>query len=274
MNELLDQTQKLLELLGHDEEPIGLYYTDEKPDGPGPKEAPPLSAEAEKRGELDFKAIFGTFSCLMGRILNARKKKTSTWLAADAYGCAGASFYGGFNKPVLEMVVHYISTGIPGHLEGELFMPSPEKSREFFAKIDPVPAPKKYCAFKPLSLFTDGEEPLIVIFFARGELLSGLCSLVTFTTGEPDTIIAPFGAGCTNISAWPLRFLADGMEKAVIGGTDIACRSLYKMDELSLAVSLDLYRKMLKAVPDSFLKTEAWLKVKKRVQKSNENWEK
>lgn len=272
MQTLLQETEKLLDILGSNEEPLGLFYSDDKPDGPGPKESPRLSHEAEQKGELDLKAVWANFSCVMGRVLLARKKKVATWLAADAYGCAGASFYAGFHKPQLEMVIHYISTGIPGMMEGELFMPSVDASRDFFNRIDPVPAPKKYCVIKPLSLFVDGEEPEVVAFFARGELLVALSSLVSFTTGTAESVVMPFGAGCANLISWPLHYQAQGREMAVLGGNDPACRALFNVDECSFAVPIALYRKMLEAVPKSFLRTEHWDKCRKRIIQSRERW--
>lgn len=264
------RTDELLEMLGHDEEPLGVYYSDEKPEGPGPKPGPSLSVEAENRGELDMRAVMSGFSCVMGRVLLARKKKIATWLAADAYGCAGAAFYAGFYKPQLNFITHFVSTGISGVVEGERFMPSPEACRTFFAKIDPRPAPKSYCVIKPLSLFQDEELPETVAFFARGELLCGLAALATFATGESETNVAPFGAGCTQLIAWPLHYRDRGLDRAVIGGTDVACRGLYNLDELSFAVPLPLYQRMLEAAPKSFLITEDWAKVKKRIVQSRE----
>lgn len=274
MNTIREKTRQLLELLDHDEEPLGVYYTDEKPDGPGPKGGQQLlSAEAEKNGTLDMRALWGGFSCVMARILLARKKKVATWLAADAYGCPGAAFYGGFYKPGLEAIAHYVSSGIPGVIEGEFFMPTPTEVRKTFTTIDPPPAPKPYCVIKPLSLFAEDEEPLVVVFFARGELLGVLASLATYSIGEPESVVMPFGAGCANVIAWPLHYRTVETPRAVLGGNDIACKSFFKIDELSFAVPIEVYRKMLDDAPNSFLKTEEWKKARKRIAESREKWD-
>lgn len=269
MDKLKSQTKTLLQLLGHDEEPLGVFYSDTKPDGPGPQEATPLSAEAEKRGEIDFQVVFRNFSCVMARVLLSRSKKITTWVSAEAYGCPGAAHFAGFFKPALEFGVHNISTGIPGVREGQLTLPSVESARLFYMRVDVPPAPKPYCVIQPLSLFKEGEEPEVIVYFARGELLGALCALTSFTTGEPESVVAPFGAGCTNITAWPRHYREIGLQRAVLGGNDMTCRSFYKLDEMSFAVTTDLYRKMLEAAPDSFLKTEMWEKVKKRIIESN-----
>lgn len=267
MNALLSQTRELLDILGHEEEPIGMFYSEEKPDGPGPKPGPILSAEAEAQGELDMQSVWGGFSCLMGRVLLARKKKIATWIAAEAYGCAGAAFYAGFYKPQLEAVTRFISTGTPGFMEGEWFLPSVETCRAFFEKVDPQPAPKPYCVFKPLSLFTEDEEPEVITFFLGGEMLSVFCNLLSFTTGDPESNLAPFGAGCTAITAWPLHYKAKNLDRAVIGGMDLAARSFYNIGELSWSLPTELYRRLLFAAPNSFLKTKEWEKFRKRLDK-------
>jgi hypothetical protein len=59
---------------------------------------------------------------------------------------------------------------------------------------------------------------------------------------------APFGAGCTNIITWPLTYQRRGEECAVLGGFDPSARKFMKPDELSFAVPLALYRKMLAAM--------------------------
>jgi len=136
----------------------------------------------------------------------------------------------------------------------------------------PSPAPRKYCIIKPLAQFTDAEPPLVVTFFARPEVLSGLHSLVGYTTGSTNAVVAPFGAGCTNIIAWPLIYQQRGMECAVLGGFDLSARKFMKTDELTFAVPLPLYRKMLEAQETSALTRHTWEGVRKKVMKSRQTW--
>ncbi len=46
-------------------------------------------------------------------------------------------------------------------------------ARRFFTDIGPRPAPARFCVFKPISHFSTGEQPELVTFFARGEVLAG-----------------------------------------------------------------------------------------------------
>ncbi len=95
-----DRLTAFLEALGYSEQPFGMYYTETEPEsGFVPKEGEPFSYEMEQRGEVDFSALFRNFSCVMGQIRLARKKKTVAYFEASRFGCIGGSFYLGFHKP-------------------------------------------------------------------------------------------------------------------------------------------------------------------------------
>ena len=65
-----------LETIGYPDEPFGMFYTDTEPEsGFVPKEGAVFSHEMEQRGEVDFSALFQNWSCVMGNIWLARKKK-------------------------------------------------------------------------------------------------------------------------------------------------------------------------------------------------------
>ena len=125
----------------------------------------------------------------------------------------------------------------------------------------------------PLSLFTGSEVPEFLIFFARPEALTGLFVQTTFTTGDVDAVASPFGAGCTNMIAWPLYYKEQGMEKAVIGGFDPSARKFLKTDELTFTVPWSLYQKMLAVLPESMFNLDgAWPTVRKKVDRSAKTW--
>ena len=81
------------------------------------------------------------------------------------------------------------------------------------------------------------------------------------------------GAGCTNILAWPLHYKEKGLERAVLGGFDPSARKFMKYDELTFTVPLSLYRKMLKALPESMFNVgKDWAVVRKKVNRSKKAW--
>lgn len=275
MQSMLDETSKFLGYLGASEGPLGVYYSDTLPENAyGPKKGVPISRELEEQGKLDMQEVMKTFSCVMGNIWLARKKNGAAYISSEEYGCPGGVYYCSMMKPHLRFIEHYVSTGFPGSpLHGERYMPDPDAMRKFMLEVNPRTAPGKYCIFKPLTKFSDEQKPEFVIFFARPEVLSGLFTQATFTTGDMECVVSPFGAGCTNMISWPLYYKQKGLEKAVIGGFDPSARKFMKTDELTFTVSLDLYEKMLAALPESMFTHETdWTGVRKKVERSAKAW--
>jgi len=264
----------LLAALEYGEEPLGFYYTDRPPEGgtaPRPGRLP--SAAAEARGEVDFGELFAGFSCVMGHVWRARRQGRPAWFDREHFGCLGGAFYLGFLKPQLEVIAHYVSTGIPGVLPGERYLPSPEVCRRFFETIDPPAATGRFAVFQPLSRFGPDEEPEVVIFFARPELLTGLFMLAAFVTGDFQVVQAPFGADCSQVVTWPRKFWAEGSPKAVLGGFDPSARSYHAPDELSFAVPWELLTRMAAGWRDSFLTGKTWAGVRQKIRLSRKVWE-
>lgn len=267
------RVQGLMDALGAAEEPLGIYYTDTEPAGglsPKPRRLP--SAAEEARGEVDFGAVFADFSCVMGQVWRARRQKTAAWFDRERQGCLGGAFYLGYLKPQLNVIAHYVSGGIPGVMEGERYLATPEEVHRFFQTVDPRPAPARFCVFKPLSLFAAGETPEVVAFFARAEVISGLHTMAAFVTGDVEVVAAPFGADCSHVVAWPLHYLSQGKVRAVLGGWDPSARRFHRPDELSFAMPWALFQKMVSRWSESFLTTDTWATVKKKIAHSRKVW--
>ena len=118
---------QFLERLGLDEPPMGVFYTDQQPEeGYSPKPMDLPTRAKEMADAIDWPQVFGNFSCAMGHIWRARKKKTAAFFSAERFGCPGAAFWLGFNKPQVETIIHYVSSGIPDRMEGEWYCESPD----------------------------------------------------------------------------------------------------------------------------------------------------
>jgi hypothetical protein len=268
-----DELKNFLETLGLKEEPVGIFYTDDKPaQATSPKPMPLPSREKEIAGEIDWQSTFGQFSCVMGHVLRARRLCKAACFSAEEFGCPGCAFWLGFTKPQTETIIHYVSSGIPGHMEGERYINSPDALRKIFTDIDPVPAAGKYCVAKPMSLFSGDEKPELVTFFARPETLSGLHQLAAFVTNNPEVVASPWGAACTTMITWPYRDLAKGEERAVLGGWDPSARKFFGTDELTFTVPYTMYANMIERYGDSFLTTDTWAGVQKKIARSNRAW--
>ncbi len=263
----------LLEVLGLDEPPMGVFYTDVEPEGGvSPEAQTPVSREAEEKGEVDWVAVQENFSCVLGKVWQARKKKTAAYFDKERFGCLGGAFYLGFMKPFLHMHPPFISTGIEGLLEGERYAPSPEAATAFFEAMDPLPAEKRFCVIKPIDRFEEGERPEVVVFFARPEVIGGLSFLVYFVTEDIDAVRTPFGPGCSGLVTWPMNYLRQGKQVAVLGSMDPSCRKFVKPDELTFAVPYSMYLQMLERWEESFLKQETWKTVQKKIARSRKAW--
>jgi uncharacterized protein (DUF169 family) len=268
-----DRLRGFLELLGITEEPLGIFFSDQPPSegfSPEPMELP--TREREAQDSIDWQRVFKGFSCVMGNIWRARRKRTAAYFSARRFGCPGGAFWLGFMKPQTETIIHYVSSGIANRMHGEHYCESPAQLRKLFEEVDPPPAPKTYCVVKPVGLFSADETPEIVSFFVRPESLCGLHQLATFVTNDLQAVTSPWGAACGNLVVWPRRYLAAGLQKAVLGGWDPSARKFFKTDELSFTVPLGMYLGMLERYEDSFLKTATWETVRKKIARSHRAW--
>lgn len=268
-----EEMKGFFEILGLTEEPMGMFYNQQEPAGGfSPKPGVLPTSEMEVKGEVNWGALFEDFSCVMGNIWRARRKGTAAYFDQERFGCIGGAFYLGYLKPQLDFITYYVSTGIPNQIQGERYLESPEVTRHFFETIDPRPAPARYCIFKPISQFQANEQPELVTFFARGEVLCGLNQLATFVTNDFEAVYSPFGAGCSNLVTWPIHYLAENKLKAVLGGWDPSDRKFLKPDELTFTVPWEMFDRMVLRWPQSFLKHQTWGVVRKKINRSRRIW--
>jgi uncharacterized protein (DUF169 family) len=262
-----------LDILGLDEPPMGIYFTDERPEvGLSPKQGNLPTRAKEMENQIDWQTVFADFSCVIGHIWRARKKQIPVIFDAAHFGCPGGAFWLGFMKPQTETIIHYVSSGIPDYMEGEHYCESPDELRRIFNEIDPPQAHGKYCVVKPLPLFVGEEKPEVVAFFARPESMSGLHQLATFVTNDTEIVASPWGAACAEIITWPYKFLKEGRNKAVIGGWDATARKFFKNDELSFTVPWSMFQDMLARYESSFLTTKTWDVVRRKIERSSRVW--
>lgn len=272
-NQHCNGIEDFLDILGLTEEPVGIFYTDDKPaDGFSPKPMELPTREKEINNEIDWQKTFSHFSCVFGHVLRSRRLKKPAYFSAEQFGCPGCAFWLGFMKPQTETITHYVSSGIPQQMEGELYCESPDAFRSIQNDIDPKPAAAEFCVIKPLSLFTHDEQPELVVFFARPETLCGLHQLATFITNDPEVVASPWGAACTNMVTWPLKYQAMGKTRAVLGGWDPSARKFFSTDELTFTAPYNMFTQMRDRYSESFLTTKTWTTVQKKIKRSNQAW--
>ncbi len=240
--------KKFREILGLKESPLGVYYTNDKPDGVTPKT--------------------GVHLCMIGLLKEARKKGKTVFFDKNHFGCPGGAYYMGLLESPRPNIEYFLSCGIPGEMEGERYIKTPELAREFFKKRKPRLAPATYCVFKPIEQFQQGNvKPEVVVFFAPPDILSGLFTLTNYALERNDGVQTPFGSGCSAILTHPLREAEKEQPHAILGMFDVSARPMVENDILTLAMPYPIFLKLLENVQGSFLETQSWKKVLKRTRK-------
>jgi hypothetical protein len=225
--------------------PIIFYYSDEE--------------RGAKRIEADDK-----WRCIIGDLARVRKGE-SLCFGADSIGCDGAKRYLGFLHDAQEGFEYFLSFGIPGKLAGIRVKKTPELVKESMELQPLFEAPARYIVFKRWDKLDVIDEPLAVIFFASGDVLAALQSLATFDESDPYAVIAPSGSGCSSIVYFPYREATSDHPRAVIGMFDISARPYVPAETLTFAVPWPKFVTMVGNMEESFLITEGWNEIKKRI---------
>jgi hypothetical protein len=229
------------------EEPIVFWYTDEEAKVRTAKSVPP---DAHR--------------CFIGDLAQVRKGRPVKF-SADAVGCEGGKRYLGFSSRLRPNFEYFLSYGIPGELQGERYKKTPNLVNEALKRQPGFIAPGRFIVFKPWSMIENEDKPAVVIFFALPDVLSGLFTLSNYDEEDPNSIICPFGAGCSTIVQYPY---AEGMSdhpRGVIGMLDVSARPCVPAGVITFAVPMNKFVRMVANMEESFLITDSWRKVKRRI---------
>jgi hypothetical protein len=118
-------------------------------------------------------------SCLICELAKVRKGK-SLRFGTNEIRCGGGKRYSGFTSHLRPNFEYFLSYGIPGTMEGERYIKSPEMVSEILKNMKIVPASGKYLIFKRWDHLDEKDNPEVVIFFAPAEVLSGLFTLAIY----------------------------------------------------------------------------------------------
>jgi uncharacterized protein (DUF169 family) len=241
--------EKFYDWMGLAEQPLGVLYSDEKPAG---------SLTPKGKGHVCIFALLG----------RARHQGQTVYFDETYTGCEGGAYYMGLRAAPRPKLEYFLSCGIPGEMEGERYIKTPEIAREFFASTKPRRAPKKYCLFKPLNKLSADEEPEVVVFFALPDVLSGLFTLTNYAAERQDAVRIPFSSGCGSILTHPLKEAEKENPQAILGLFDVSARPFVEPNTLTLAMPTKLFRTLLENLEESFLITKSWEAIRKRIEKN------
>jgi uncharacterized protein (DUF169 family) len=231
---------------GGAEFPITLYYTNDA-------------------GSLErVKAPAAAHQCLIG-VLSRVRNGESLCFNGDSIGCGGGKRYTGFTQEMRPNFEYFLSCGIPGEMEGERYKKSPELVREVMKRMPRFEAPADFIVFKRWDRLEESDRPDVVVFYAKPDVLSGLFTLASYDEVEPDGVFTPFAAGCGSIILYPYLEKDAPRPRGVIGMFDVSARPYVQRDDLTFAVPMTKFRRMVENMEESFLVTPSWGKVQKRI---------
>ena len=237
--------QCLAEWIGLKQPPIAVYYTDQRPENALVPEG------TGERGHCCHLTWLGVVAD--GRVVALDRAN---------YGCGGAGVYLGFAPGLREGFEYFLSTGIPGKLEGERYKKTPELVRTLDTEF--LTAPGAYYIYRRLAEVPEDVTPEVVIFLETADQLSGLFTLANYGRPGRDNVITPFCSGCGALVHEPRRQALRGQPKAVIGLFDVSSRHGVRPDQLAFSAPYSMVVEMAADAPESFLCRDEWRRVKER----------
>ncbi len=183
----------------------------------------------------------------------------------ESLNCSGAKRYLGFSESIRPNFEYFLSCGIENEMEGERYKRTPEIVREIMRNQKKIGISGKYIVFKRWDNLVENDYPDVVIFFVTPDVLSGLFTLSGFDQTDNNSTIAPFGAGCGAIVHYPYLEKDSENPRSVIGMFDVSARPCVKPGILSFAVPMVKFLKMVNYMDESFLITDSWKEVQKRI---------
>jgi uncharacterized protein (DUF169 family) len=202
-------------------------------------------------------------SCIICELAKVRNGRSVVY-NADALACSGARRYLGYTSKMRSGFEFFLSCG-NSQVEGERYIRTPEMVNEIMKNQKTLPIDGKNIVFKRWDNLTVNDDPDVVIFFARPDVLSGLFTLANFDQSEPNGTITPFGSGCGTIIYYPYLESISERQRAVIGMFDPSARPCVQEDVLTFAVPMKRFERMIGYMEESFLITGTWTIVSNRI---------
>lgn len=218
---------------------------------------------SEGNGNAKYFETKKKHSCFICDIAKVRKGK-NLYFNANSVTCGGGKRYLGYTDKLRPGFEYFLSCG-KKDMEGERYLKSPELVKQFLVRRKYIPVHTNNIIFKRWDKLDEKDNPEVVIFFAKPDVLAGLYTLAGYDHIHEDAVITPFGAGCATIVQYPLLEKKRKDPRAVIGMFDTSARPCVKENELTFAVPMKKFISMMSNMDESFLITDTWKKMKKRI---------
>ena len=231
----------------------------------GQAELPLTFYYSDNTGNAEWAEKQKGWSCIICELAKVRSGKSLVY-NAERIKCGGAKRYLGYTDKMRPGFEYFLSCG-NDEMEGERYIRTPEMVKELMKNQKILPSADKNIVFKRWDNLTEEDNPEVVIFFARPDVLSGLFTLANFDQTEPNGTITSFGSGCGTMIHYPYLESMTERQRAVIGMFDPSARPCVPEDVLTFAVPIKRFEKMVGYMEESFLITDTWGTVKKRINK-------
>ncbi len=232
----------------------------------GDAELPIVFYYTEGDGGADWAEKLKGRSCLICELAKVRSGRSQVY-NEERLKCMGAKRYLGYTDKMRPGFEYFLSCGNE-EMEGERYLRTPEQVKVFMKNQQKLPVNGKNIVFKRWDKLADSDEPEVVIFFAKPDVLSGLFTLANFDQTDPNGTYTPFGAGCGSIVYYPYLESKSERQRAVIGMFDPSARPCVPENVLTFAVPMKRFEKMIGYMEESFLITETWSTIRKRIYKN------
>ena len=203
-------------------------------------------------------------SCLICELAKVRNGRSLVY-NAERIKCGGAKRYLGYTDKMRPGFEYFLSCG-NDTIEGERYLRSPEFVKEFMKNQQTLPGSGRNIVFKRWDNLDENDNPDVVIFFAKPDVLSGLFTLANFDQPDPNGTFTPFAAGCGSIVYYPYLESKFERQRAVIGMFDPSARPCVPENVLTFAVPMKRFERMTGFMEESFLITDTWRSVSDRIR--------
>jgi hypothetical protein len=156
-------------------------------------------------------------------------------------------------------------------MEGERYKKDPETVLELMKNAPKLKAPTSWLIAKPFEKLDIDDYPEIILFFATPDVLAGLFTLANFDRSDLYGVKSPFSAGCGSIIQYPLLENKSENPDCILGMFDSSARPYVPAGTLSFAIPMKRFETLVGYMDDSFLTTDTWKVIKKRISNKINN---
>jgi len=227
--------------------PVACFYSDKKEEVEFSKPPP-----ENKKG----------YTCIFSQLAPVRRGRARAFNQKNL-GCDGAVDMLGFGGiPTKEDIDELadILTNV------EKYKKSKEHVIRMAKSNPPISAKGKYLIFKRWDLLAEDDNPQVVLFFVKPDVIGGLHMLANFDTTDPHGVIAPFGVGCDSLIGFAMKEFESESPRAVIGSFDPSARTCLKPNLFSFSIPWPKFVAMVANMDDCFLNTYVWEGIQKRMK--------